>query len=111
MAGKHVVIVNDSNFEAEVLKSSTPVLIDFTATWCGPCKMIAPLIDELADETVGVFKIAKVDIDDAPTIAAKFGVRSVPTLLAVKDGKEVSRHVGANTNKAKLRAMLTGGAD
>lgn len=111
MAGKNVVVINDLNFDNEVLKSDKPVLIDFTATWCGPCKQIAPMIDELADETAGTFKIAKLDIDDAPATAAKLGIRGVPTLVAFKDGKEISRHVGANTNKAKLKAMLGPGAN
>ena len=107
MAGKNVVPLNDLNFDAEVLKSDKPVLVDFTATWCGPCKQIAPMIDELADEAAGQFKIAKLDIDEAPNTAAKLGIRGVPTLVAFKDGKEIHRHVGANTSKAKLKAMLT----
>ena len=108
MAGKNVVVINDLNFETEVLKSDKPVLIDFTATWCGPCKAIAPMVEELANETIGEYKIAKLDIDEAPATAAKFGIRGVPTLVALKDGKEVARHVGANTSKAKLKAMLVG---
>lgn len=106
MAAKNVVIVNDLNFESEILKSDKPALVDFTATWCGPCKQIAPMIDELAEETVGQFKIAKLDIDDAPATAAKLGIRGVPTIVAFKGGKESARHVGAGTSKAKLRAML-----
>jgi thioredoxin 1 len=106
MAGKNVVVVNDVNFENEVLKSDKPVLIDFAATWCGPCKLIAPMIEELANETVGTYKIAKLDIDEAPATASKLGIRGVPTVVAFKDGKEVARHVGANTNKSKLKAML-----
>jgi thioredoxin 1 len=106
MAGKNVVVINDLNFEIEVLKSEKPFLLDFTATWCGPCKAIAPMVDEIADETAGQFKIGSLDIDEAPATAARFGIRGVPTLLAFKDGKEVARHVGANTSKAKLKAML-----
>lgn len=106
MASKNVVVINDLNFETEILKSDKPVLVDFTATWCGPCKQIAPMIDELADETVGQFKIAKLDIDEAPATAAKLGIRGVPTIVAFKGGKESGRHVGAGTNKAKLKAML-----
>ena len=106
MAGKNVFVVNDINFDTEVLKSDKPVLLDFTATWCGPCKAIAPMVEELANETVGEYKVAKLDIDEAPATAAKFGIRGVPTLLAFKDGKEIARHVGANTSKAKLKAML-----
>ncbi|MFO0007307.1 MAG: thioredoxin family protein [bacterium] len=81
MAGKNVLTLNDLNFENEVIKSDTPVLVDFTATWCGPCKQIAPFIDQLADEYVGKMKVAKLDIDDAPGTAAKFGIRGVPTLI------------------------------
>ncbi len=106
MAGKHVVQINDLNFEAEVLKSDKPVLIDFTATWCGPCKQLAPLIDELADETAGTYKVAKLDIDEAPATAAKLGIKGVPTLVVFKAGKETARHAGANTSKARLKAML-----
>ena len=107
MAGKNVVSVNDLNFNDEVLKSDKPVLLDFTATWCGPCKAIAPMVEELANENPQ-FKVAKLDIDEAPATAAKFGIRGVPTLLAFKDGKEIARHVGANTSKAKLKAMVGG---
>lgn len=111
MASPNVVTVNDLNFQKEVLESDKPVLLDFTATWCGPCRAIAPMIDELANESVGTYKVAKLDIDEAPATAAKFGIRGVPTLLAFKSGKEIARHVGANTSKAKLKAMLAGGSD
>jgi thioredoxin 1 len=107
MAGKNVVIVNDLNFEKEVLQSDKPVLLDFTATWCGPCKQLSPIIDQLADETAGTYKIAKLDIDEAPATAGKFGVRSVPTVVAIKGGKEVARQLGV-ANKAKLKSMLEG---
>jgi thioredoxin 1 len=110
MAGKNVVEINDLNFDSEVLKSDKPVLIDFTATWCGPCKQIAPMVDELAEETAGTFKIAKLDIDEAPATAARLGIRGVPTLVAFAGGKEIARHVGANTSKKKLKDMLSGGA-
>jgi thioredoxin 1 len=106
MAGKNVVVLNDLNFDSEVIKSDKPVIIDFAATWCGPCKLIAPMIDELANEAEGRFKVAKLDIDEAPAVASKLGIRGVPTIVAFKDGKEVARHVGANTSKAKLKAML-----
>ncbi len=106
MAGKNVVIVTDQNFESEILKSDKPALVDFTATWCGPCKQISPMIEEIANETVGVIKVAKLDIDDAPNTAVKLGIRGVPTIVAFKGGKEVARHVGAGTNKAKLRALV-----
>ncbi len=95
MAGKNVLTVNDLNFDAEVLKSSEPVLVDFTATWCGPCKQIAPFVDQLADEYVGKMKVAKVDIDEAPATAAKYGIRGVPTLKVFKGGEVVATQQGA----------------
>jgi len=84
----------DRTFDSEVLKSQIPVLVDFWATWCGPCKMIAPVLIELADEKDGLLKIAKLDVDQNPETAQKFGVMSIPTLLLFKDGQEVSRIVG-----------------
>jgi thioredoxin 1 len=107
MAGKNVLIVNDLNFDAEILQSDKPVLVDFTATWCGPCRQLAPIIDQLADETVGTYKIAKIDIDEAPATANKYGVKSVPMVVAIKGGKEIARQLGVS-NKAKLKAMLEG---
>ena len=93
MAGKPVP-VTDTTFDEEVLKSSTPVLVDFWAPWCGPCKMIAPVLEEIAKEKDGALKIAKLDVDDNPETAQKFGVMSIPTLLLFKDGREVNRLVG-----------------
>ena len=84
----------DRTFESEVLKSEVPVLVDFWATWCGPCKMIAPVLMEIAGEKDGQLKIAKLDVDQNPETAQKFGVMSIPTLLLFKNGQEVSRIVG-----------------
>ncbi|MBK8171847.1 MAG: thioredoxin [Sandaracinaceae bacterium] len=95
MAGKNVHSVNDLSFEAEVLKSDVPVLVDFTATWCGPCRQIAPFIDQVGDEYVGRVKVVKVDIDESPGTAQKFGIRGVPTLYVFKDGQVVAQQVGA----------------
>jgi thioredoxin 1 len=95
MAGKKVVVVNDLNFDDEVLKSDKPVLVDFSATWCGPCRQIAPYIDQLADEYAGRAKVAKLDIDDSPKTAARYGIRGVPTLYVFKDGKVVAKQTGA----------------
>lgn len=95
MAGKNVHSVNELNFEAEVLKSDVPVLVDFTATWCGPCRQIAPLVDQIADEYLGRAKVAKLDIDDSPGIAQKYGIRGVPTLYVFKGGQVVAQQVGA----------------
>lgn len=95
MAGKNVHEVNDLNFDDQVLKSDTPVLVDFTATWCGPCRQIAPLIDQVADEYEGKLKVTKLDIDDSPATAQKFGIRGVPTLYVFKGGQVVAQQVGA----------------
>lgn len=87
-------IVTDQNFDSEVLKSKLPVLVDFFAEWCGPCKMLAPLIDELAGEYDGKAKIVKLNVDESMESAQKYGVMSIPTLIFFKGGKEVDRVVG-----------------
>jgi thioredoxin 1 len=106
-SGKNVIEVTDANFESEVLQSQVPVLVDFGATWCGPCKQLAPIVQKVADETVGKYKIVTIDIDDSPATTAKFGVRGVPTVIVFKDGKQVGQHVGL-TNKEKLLQLLGG---
>ena len=105
MASNNVIIVNDGNFDSEVLRSSLPVLIDFTATWCQPCRAVAPLVDQVADEYKDQFKVAKVDIDDSPAIARKYGIRGVPTLLVIKDGDVFDQMVGA-VPKAQIVALV-----
>lgn len=90
-----VPAVDDKNFNAEVISSATPVLVDFHATWCGPCQVLAPVVDQIADEFKGKLKVVKVDIDEAQDAAANNGVTSVPTLVVFKGGKEVYRRVGA----------------
>jgi thioredoxin 1 len=105
MASKNVQSFTDANFEADVLGSGTPVLVDFTATWCGPCKALAPIVEKLADEYEGKIRVGKLDIDDAPGVAAKYGVRSVPTVMVFKNGQKVAQHVGL-TNRDKLVALL-----
>jgi len=89
------VTITDANFENEVIKSNIPVLIDFWATWCGPCKAIAPIVEDLAKEYDGKVKIGKVDVDDNQQTAIKYGIRSIPTLLIMKNGKVNDTIVGA----------------
>ena len=89
------VEVTDSNFQNEVLNSATPVLIDFWAEWCGPCKMSAPVVEELAKEYDGKLKVGKVDVDSNQQVSMQFGIRSIPTLLIFKQGKVVDQLVGA----------------
>ena len=107
MAGKNILEITDANFESEVLKSQVPVLVDFTATWCGPCKVLAPVVEKLADEFPGKYKICKVDVDDAQGVANKYGVRSVPTVMVFKAGEKTAQHLGVTT-RDKLVAMLEG---
>lgn len=101
----NVINVNDANFEAEVLQSQVPVLVDFWAAWCGPCKMIAPLLDELADDYAGKLKVCKVNVDDNPETPAKFGIRGIPTLILFADGAEKAKQVGA-VSKNQLREFV-----
>jgi thioredoxin 1 len=105
MASQHIVTLSTGNFEQEVAKSQTPVLVDFWAEWCGPCKMIAPLLDELAEEKVGQVKIAKVNVDDNQELATRFGIRAIPTLLLFKGGQVKETMVGM-TGKKDLEKKL-----
>lgn len=88
------IVITEENFEQEILKSDIPVLVDFWATWCGPCRMLAPTIAELAEELNGKVKVGKVDVDEQPGLAAKFGVSSIPTLIVFEGGKAKSTTVG-----------------
>ena len=90
-----VLHINDADFESVVVNSDIPVLLDFWAPWCGPCKMIAPVLDELAPEFAGKVKIVKMNVDDNQATPAQFGVRSIPTLLLIKNGQVVATQVGA----------------
>ena len=91
----HPTAITDDQFEAEVINSGTPVLVDFWAEWCGPCKAVAPTLEELAEDYDGRLKIVKVDIDENREAATRFGIRSIPSLLLFKDGAEVDRILGA----------------
>lgn len=99
MASSNVHTFNNENFESEVLKSSVPVLVDFTATWCGPCRALAPIIEKVADDCQGKVKVGKLDIDEAPEITKKYGVRSVPTIILFKGGEKTGQHVGLTTHE------------
>lgn len=96
---------NDGNFDQEVIGSDLPVLVDFWAVWCGPCRMIAPIVEELSKEYEGKVKVGKLDVDNNPRVASTYGIRSIPTLLVFKDGQVVEQIVGAVPKGEILRAL------
>lgn len=101
--------VNDANFDELVLKSDKPVLVDFWAEWCGPCRMVAPVVEELSQDYAGKLLVTKLDVDSNPEVAMKFGIRNIPTILFFKGGEVVDKHVGAApkaTLAAKVDAMM-----
>lgn len=100
-----VLTLTKNNFDQEVLNSDKPVLIDFWASWCGPCRMVSPIVDEIAEESAATLKVGKVNVDEESDLAAQFGVQSIPTLLVVKNGKVVNTSVGAKS-KQSILAML-----
>jgi|SRR6266851_1593316 len=104
---KSTIEVNETNFEAEVLKSNQPVLVDFWAPWCGPCKMIGPVLEEIATEQAGRAKIVKVNLDESPGLAQKYGVQAIPTLLYFAGGEVKEMSVGAASKRA-IAAKLEG---
>ena len=103
--GSATLTVTDGSFDSDVIKSGTPVLVDFWATWCGPCKMIAPVLEELAGEKAGELTVAKLDVDANPQTASQFQVVSIPTMILFKDGEPVKRIVGAKGKAALLREL------
>lgn len=105
MSAPNILTLTDANFANEVLQSAQPILVDFWAEWCGPCKMIAPILDELAAEYDGRARIGKVNVDESQALAAQFNVRSIPTLLFFKEGQVVEQVVGARS-KRELKAVF-----
>jgi|SRR5271157_1512919 len=97
---KPAIEINETNFESEVVQSNQPVLVDFWAEWCGPCKMIAPLLDEIATEQAGHVKVAKVNVDTNPALAARYGIQSVPTLLYFAGGEARDKTIGVTGKRA-----------
>ncbi len=105
MSSENIVYVTDDSFDSDVLKSAKPVLVDYWAEWCGPCRMIAPILDEVSSEYGERVKVAKLDVDDNHATSMKYGIRGVPTLMLFKDGNVVATHVGALT-KSQLTAFI-----
>lgn len=105
MASKNVLLIDDASFEREVLGSPLPFLLDFGAVWCPPCKALLPVVERIADESVGQVRVGKIDVDDSPEVARRLGVRGTPTVVVFKHGQEVARQLGA-TSRDRLLAML-----
>jgi thioredoxin 1 len=107
MSSERIKHITDGSFSSDVLASDVPVLVDYWAEWCGPCKMIAPILDELSKDYDGRLQIAKINVDDNPQVAARFGIRGIPTLMLFKDGQKVAELTGARP-KRELAAFVDG---
>lgn len=105
MGSENLKELSDANFEEEILKASVPALVDFWAPWCGPCRVVGPIVEELAKEYAGKVKVAKLNVDDNPVTPGKYGIRGIPTLILFKDGEAVDQIVGA-VPKGQIEAML-----
>ncbi|HEU4411405.1 MAG TPA: thioredoxin domain-containing protein [Polyangiaceae bacterium] len=106
---KNVIAVNDANFDAEVLRADRPVLVDVSARWCGPCKLLAPIVDAVADERAGALKVVTVDLDASPGVVRRYGIHAAPTLLVFRGGEKKAQRAGAMT-KASLLTFVDGAA-
>jgi thioredoxin 1 len=108
MAGKNIRDFTHENFDSEVLQSDLPVLVDFTATWCGPCKQLAPIVEKIAEEFEGKIKVGKLDIDASRPVAEKYRIRSVPTVMVFRGGQKTAEHIGLTTRDKLVKLLGLG---